>query len=170
MGFMFLFIFTFFLFVLFVCSWWALVVLMVWWVWFILKILVSELISLFFQYFMNIFNEILFIDENFLKLIVALINFFQIIIRFKIIVLIIQFIDSLTDIQIIKLLFRLIELLYQCFIILHHYFNIILFRLDKIHVIVELCMQFSLILWIFVFGNFKRFTYKKIFILIVILI
>jgi len=161
MGFMFLFIFTFFLFVLFVCSWWVLVVLMVWWVWFILKILVSKLISLFFQYFMNVFNEILFIDE---------INFFQIIIRFKIIVLNIQFIDSLTDLQIIKLLLRLIKLLYQCFIILHHYFNIVLFRLDKIHVIVELCMQFSLILWIFVFGNFKRFTYKKIFILIVILI
>jgi hypothetical protein len=161
MGFMFLFIFTFFLFVLFECSWWVLVVLMVWWVWFILKILVSELISLFFQYFMNIFNEILFIDE---------INFFQIIIRCNKIILIIQFIDSLTDIQIIKLLLRLIELLYQCFIILHHYFNVVLFRLDKIHVIVELCMQFSLILWIFVFGNFKRFTYKKIFILIVILI
>ena len=161
MGFMFLFIFTFFLFVLFVCSWWVLVVLMVWWIWFILKILVSELISLFFQYFMNIFNEILFIDE---------INFFQIIIRCNKIILIIQFIDFLTDIQIIKLLLRLIELLYQCFIILHHYFNVVLFRLDKIHVIVELCMRFSLILWIFVFGNFKRFTYKKIFILIVILI
>ena len=158
---MFLFIFTFFLFVLFVCSWWVLVVLMVWWIWFILKILVSELISLFFQYFMNIFNEILFIVE---------INFFLIIIRCKIIVLIIQFIETWTDIQIIKLLLRLIELLYQCFIILHQYFNIVLFRLDKIHVIVELCMQLSLILWIFVFGNFKRFTYKKIFILIVILI
>jgi len=161
MGFMFLFIFSFFLFVLFVCSWWVLVVLMVWWVWFILKILVSELISLFFQYFMNIFNEILFIDE---------INFFLIIIRCNKIVLIIQFIETWTDIQIIKLLLRLIELLYQCFIILHQYFNIVLFRLDKIHVIVELCMQLSLILWIFVFGNFKRFTYKKIFILIVILI
>jgi hypothetical protein len=119
------------------------------------------LISLFFQYFMNIFNEILFIVE---------INFFLIIIRCKIIVLIIQFIETLTDIQIIKLLLRLIEPLYQFFIILHHYINVVLFRLDKIHVIVELCMQFSLILWIFVFGNFKRFTYKKIFILIVILI
>jgi hypothetical protein len=161
MGFMFLFIFTFFLFVLFVCSWWVLVVLMVWWVWFILKILVSELISLFFQYFMNIFNEILFIDE---------INFFQIIIRCKIIVLIIQFIETLADVQIIKLLLRLIELLDQCFIILHHYFNVVLFRLDKINDIFELCMQFSLILWIFVFGNFNRFTYKKIFILIIILI
>jgi hypothetical protein len=150
MGFMFLFFFTLFLFVLFVCSWWVLVVLMVWWVWFILKILVSELISLFFQYFMNIFNEILFIVE---------INFFQIIIRCKIIVLIIQFIETWTDIQIIKLLLRLIELLDQCFIILHHYFNVVLFRLDKIHIIVELCMQFSLILLIFVFGNFKRFTY-----------
>ena len=124
---------------------------------------------------MHIFNKIWFLIET---------QYFQVIIRFEIIALIIILIKTWIDIQVFKLLLCLIVLLDQSFIILYHYFNIILFRFNEIRIILEWCMDFilkSLILWIiwlykFIFISKQILIelpgpiYLKIFILIVVLI